>query len=62
MCPSLEPICQRGGLNISGTIGVVGGDIVAGDKIVHTLSKEEIARVVDELGLYSIRILDRLEL
>jgi hypothetical protein len=49
VCPSLEPICQRGGLNISGTIGVVGGDIVAGDKIVHTLSKEEIARVVDEL-------------
>jgi hypothetical protein len=33
MCPSTEPANQSGGVNITGTVGSVGGDIVGRDKI-----------------------------
>ena len=35
MCPSIESGTQGGGVNITGAIGSVGGDIVGRDKIIH---------------------------
>jgi hypothetical protein len=35
MCPFLESGTQGGGVNITGAIGSVGGDIVGRDKIIH---------------------------
>jgi hypothetical protein len=48
VCPSLEAGVQSGGVNIPGTIHVVRGDIVGGDK---GLDEEQLVDVLDARGL-----------
>jgi hypothetical protein len=49
MCPSPEDLQQTGAVAISGTVGIVGGDIVGGNKIIHGLTADELAIVLDKI-------------
>ena len=47
MCPSAEPSNQSGGVNISGAVGAVSGDIVGGNK---GLDEERLVAVLEARG------------
>ena len=51
MCPSPVSAGQSGGVNISGTVGSVGGDIVGGDKITYGPTAEELVAVLEAKGV-----------
>ncbi len=51
MCPSSDAAERRGGVNISGTVGAVGGDIVGGDKLTIGLNENKILDLLAEKGI-----------
>ena len=55
MCPPPMSGNQSGGVNISGSVGSVGGDIVGGNKITYGPTAEELVAVLEAKGVLARR-------
>ncbi len=54
MCPSQKSAAQLGGVEISGTVGSVGGDIVGGDKnVFQTINKIDLTSLPEFVKAFS---------